>query len=132
MKAYGGKINGETPAELNSSLDSLDQLGDVGMTLDYQHTVLRTTESTHWVEAAVCVDNPDDGSGQRILTVAKGFYEDFAQEQREVSISIRCQTLTETARRSRDWSVKVIIVHSDACVGVHIANDCGNQCLQNF
>jgi hypothetical protein len=36
MKTNGGKVDGETSIKLHPSLDSFDQLRDVGMTLTYQ------------------------------------------------------------------------------------------------
>lgn len=58
---------------------------------------LSMRESTYWVEAAIGIDNTNYWSRQRILTVPKSFDENFPQEQRKVSISIRCQSLAETA-----------------------------------
>jgi hypothetical protein len=36
VKTNGGKVDGETSIKLHPSLDSFDQLRDVGMTLTYQ------------------------------------------------------------------------------------------------
>ena len=77
---------------------------------------------TYRIEAAVCVDDTDDWPRQCILTVTKGFDENFAQEQRKVSISIGCQTLTKTACRCWYRNVEVVIRRSGALICRHDAS----------
>lgn len=62
MKADCRKVDSKASSELHSSLDSFDQLRNVGVTLCCQRRRLNQREHTHWVETAVCIDDTDDRS----------------------------------------------------------------------
>lgn len=73
MQTDGREIDGETAAQLNSPLDSVDELGNVGMT---------------WVEARVGVDDANDWTKEGIFTVAHGLDEELSHEEREMGVPV--------------------------------------------
>lgn len=80
VQADGREVYREAAREMHSSLDGFDELGYVGVAR---------------VEAGVGVDNSNDGAGERILAVSKGFDENLAEEEGEVGIAVGGQALTQ-------------------------------------
>lgn len=72
MNADSGELDGEGARGEDAALGRLDELRHVAVA---------------WVEGRECVDEADDGLGERVVTVAERFDEDFAQEEREVRVA---------------------------------------------
>lgn len=80
VQTDGGKVDGQPPIELYPALGGLDELRYICMA---------------GIEAGVSVDDTDDGAGERIVRVSQRLYEDLAEEQGEMGVSVGGQALSE-------------------------------------
>lgn len=106
VQADGGKVHRQAAGELHAALDGVDELRHVGVAR---------------VEAAVRVDDADNGAGERVVAVAEGLDEDFAEEERKVRVAVRGEALSE-ASALLDGCAQIIIrvggaldTHSEGC-----------------
>ena len=82
METDGGKVNWKAAIELDASLDGLDQLGSIRMA---------------WVETRVCIDDANNRPRESVLSIPESLDENFAEEQREMRITVRRESLTKAA-----------------------------------
>ena len=80
MDTNSREINRKSSIELHAALHSIDELRNVGVA---------------GVKAGICVYDADYRSGECIFGVAKGFDENFAQEEGEVGVAVGGEVLAE-------------------------------------
>ena len=83
METNSREVHGQPSIKLHTTLDSLDQLGNIRMAR---------------VETRAGVDDSDDGAGEGIVAVAGGFDEDFAEEEGEVRVPVIGEAGAEAGR----------------------------------
>lgn len=93
MDTDGGEVDRQAAGKENAALDGVDELWYVGVA---------------WVERRVRVDDTDDGRLECRVRVAQGFDEDFAEEEREVRIAVRGQTLAKSRGRGNGLAQVVV------------------------